>query len=300
MATTTAVPPGTGSIFEPTHAGSSESFKASFDSKPFEFHHGLTDSHPLFNLAAIRRLMDVPAVRNKIAYDAGDIRVDQRWDSISPVKPPIEEVFDNIGTSGAWIVMRYVDRVPEYREVLDACLAEVRKLSGRTVNENEKSREAMLFVTSPNRVTPYHIDRECNFLMQVRGNKTISVFDRNDKDVVPDQELETFWSKDNNAGVYKPQFQDRAFQCVMRSGTGVHIPVNFPHWLQNGDNVSVSFSISYQHKDWRRKNVYQANYLLRKMGMNPTPPGKSLVLDYTKRVAIEAAQRAKRIVKPKK
>ncbi len=299
MATTTAVPLGAGSIFQPTHTGSSESFKASFDSKPFEFHHGLTDSHPLFNLAAIRRLLDVPDVKNSIVYDAGNIRVDQRWETISKIKPPIEEVLDNIGSSGGWIMMRFVHRVPAYREILDECLAEVRKLSGRAVNADEKSREAILFITSPNRVTPYHIDRECNFLMQVTGNKTISVFDRNDKDVVPDQELETYWSKDNNAGVYKPHYQDRAFQTIMRPGTGVHIPVNFPHWLQNSDNVSVSFSISYQYKDWTRKNVYQANYFLRKMGLNPTPPGRSAALDFTKRMVIEAAHRTKRIVKPK-
>lgn len=299
MATTTAAPLRAGSIFEPTHAGSSESFKASFDTKPFVFDHGLTDSHPLFNLAALRALLDAPGVKDNIAYDAGDIRVDQRWDSM-PAKPPIEEVFDNIGTSGAWIVMRRVHRLPAYRELLDACLTEVRKLSGRDVSEDEKSREAMIFVTSPNRVTPYHIDRECNFLMQVRGTKTISVFDREDKDVVPDQELETFWSRDNNAGVYKPQFQDRAFVSHMRPGTGVHIPVNFPHWLKNDDNVSVSLSISYQYKDWARKNVYQANYYLRKMGLQPTPPGRSAAVDYSKRVAVEMALRTKRLIKPKK
>ena len=303
MATTTFASPSAAaarSIFEPTHTGSSQSFKDSFDAKPFEFQHALTESHPLFNLAAIRRLLDVPAVKNSIVYDAGNIRVDQRWETISKVKPPIEEVFDNIGASDGWIMMRFVHRVPEYRQILDECLAEVRKLSGRAVNEDEKSREAILFVTSPNRVTPYHIDRECNFLMQVLGDKAISVFDRNDKDVVPDQELETYWSKDNNAGVYKPQYQERAFQRIMRPGTGVHIPVNFPHWLQNANNVSISFSISYQYKDWARKNVYQANYLLRKMGLNPTPPGRSATLDYTKRMLIEAAHRTKRMVKPKK
>lgn len=64
----------------------------------------------------------------------------------------------------------------------------------------------MIFLTSPNRVTSYHIDRECNFLMQVSDEKTINVFDRNDHEVVPDEELENFWSKDNNAGIYKPHF----------------------------------------------------------------------------------------------
>lgn len=301
FASATSLSLGEHPIFEPTDTGSSEEFKASFDTRPFEFHHSLTTSHPLFNLPAIRRLIDVPEIRNLIAYDAGTIRVDQRWaETVMLSKPPIEEVFDNIATSGGWIAIRYVHRVPEYRAILDECLAEVRKLSGRDVDEDEKSREAMLFVTSPNRVTPYHLDRECNFLMQITGEKTINIFDRNDKEIVTDRELEIFWSKDNTAALYKPEFQDRAFVFAMRPGAGVHIPVNFPHWVQNRDNVSISLSISYQYKDWKRKNVYQANYYLRKLGMKPTPPGQSAVLDYTKRVVIEAALRTKRMIKPKK
>jgi hypothetical protein len=298
FASATSIPLGGQPIFEPMNTGSNEQFRASFDARPFEFRHGLTTSHPLFNLPAIRRLLEVPEVKNSVAYDAADVRVDQRWETIPKEKPPIEEVFDNIATSGGWIMMRFVHRVPEYKAILDACLDEVHRLSGRDVQQDEKSREAIIFVTSPNRVTPYHIDRECNFLMQVMGEKTINIFDRNDKEVVTDQELETYWSKDNNAGVYKPQFQDRAFVTTMRPGTGVHIPVNFPHWVQNRDNVSISLSISYQYKDWKRKNVYQANYFLRKLGMNPTPPGESAVLDYTKRVVIEAAHRTKRMIKP--
>ena len=41
-----------------------------------------------------------------------------------------------------------------------------------------KKCDALIFVTSPNRITPYHIDRECNFLMQVSGSKTISIHNR--------------------------------------------------------------------------------------------------------------------------
>jgi hypothetical protein len=125
----------------------------------------------------------------------------------------------------------------------------------------------------------------------------MNVFDRNDRDVTTEQELETFWSKDNNAGKYKPEFQDRAYVFEMRPGTGVHIPVNSPHWLKTYNEVSISFSISYQYKDTRRKHVYQANYYLRKMGLNPTPPGKSALLDNTKRAAVAAGFAVKNLLK---
>ena len=174
----------------------------------------------------------------------------------------------------------------------------MKRLSGRAIDQDKKSQEAMIFLTSPNRVTAYHIDRECNFLMQVSGEKQINLFDRDDREVVPEHELETFWSKDNNAGVYKPQYQDRAWVYTMRPGTGVHIPVNCPHWLKNGNNVSISLSISYQYQDRRRKNVYQANYYLRKLGWKPTPPGNSHFLDAIKGSAVGAGLAVKSRLKP--
>jgi hypothetical protein len=273
-----------GSVFGPENPG----FREDFDAKPFEFQHSFHASHPLFSRDRLRQLLTHPETRGGIYYDAGEIRVDQRWDSVPARTKPVEEVFDSVDNAGAWIILRRVHKDPEYNAILEECLAEVKRLSGRAIDEDKKSQEAMIFITSPNRVTAYHIDRECNFLMQVSGEKQISVFDRNDREVVPDQELETFWSKDNNAGVYKPQYQDRAYTFTMRPGTGVHIPVNCPHWLKNGNNVSISFSISYQYRDSRRKNVYQANYYLRKMGLHPTPPGTSHLLDALKGSAIGA------------
>jgi len=284
------------SIFEAGNPG----FQENFDEKPFEFSHCFTEDHPLFQISRIRELIENPVTRPGVYFDAGDIRIEQRWDSVPERKQTLEETFDRIDHAGAWILMKRVQHDPDYNEILMQCLDEVQRLSGRQIDQDKKSQEAIIFLTSPHRVTSYHIDRECNFLMQVRGEKEISVFDRNDREVLPEAELETFWSKDNNAGVYKPQYQDRANVFVMRPGTGVHIPVNSPHWLKNGNNVSISLSISYQYKDWRRKYVFQANYYLRKMGMNPTPPGKSPLLDNAKRLVVQVGLNGKKLLQSSK
>lgn len=284
------------SIFEAGNPG----FRENFDEKPFEFSHCFTADHPLFQLSRLRQLLENPVTRPGVYFDAGDIGIGQRWDSVPERKQTLEETFDRVDNAGAWILMKRVQHDPDYNQLLVQCLDEVQRLSGRQIDQDKKSQEAIIFLTSPHRVTSYHIDRECNFLMQVRGDKEISVFDRNDRDVLPEAELETFWSKDNNAGVYKPQYQDRAHVFVMRPGTGVHIPVNSPHWLKNGNNVSVSLSISYQYKDWRRKYVFQANYYLRRMGINPTPPGKSALLDNAKRLVVQVGLNSKKLLQPTK
>jgi hypothetical protein len=271
----------------------SENFQRDFDTIPFSFEHRFQSGHPLFQASRLRKLMENPATRAGIYYDAGDIRVDQRWDAVPPRKLTIEEAFDAIESAGAWMIFRRVHLDPDYDDILNECMRDVKILSGRRIDEDRKSQEAMIFVTSPKRVTSYHIDRECNFLMQVKGRKTINVFPR---DVTPEEELETFWSRDNNAGVYKPELQHRAYVFPMEPGKGVHIPVNCPHWLQNGDNVSISLSISYQYKDSNRKYVYQANYYLRKLGLHPSPPGRYPLLDHSKNLAMAAGIRAKKLL----
>jgi hypothetical protein len=280
------------SIFDANDPG----FKENFDEKPFEFHHCFTSDHPMFKLSRIRKILDNPELRPHAYYDHGAISVDQRWETIPERKLTADECFDRIEIASGWMMMRHLEKDPEYNELLEQCLNEVKHLTGRKIDEDKKSQEAIIFFASPNRVTSYHIDRECNFLMQVSGNKEMNIFDRNDRDVTPETELEKFWAKGNDAGVYKPQFQDHAYVFEMRPGTGVHIPVNSPHWLKTRNNVSISFSISYQYKDTRRKHVYQANYYLRKMGINPTPPGKSPLLDDTKRAVVAAGFAGKNLI----
>ena len=152
--------------------------------------------------------------------------------------------------------------------------------------------DALIFITSPNRTTTYHIDRECNFLLQISGSKTIHMFDQRDKDVVPETELEKFWAVDKNAGQYKPQLQDRATPYRLVPGNGIHIPINDPHWLQNDNNVSISLSVNFTLKDSERANIYRANYFMRKAGMHPAPPFTSPLKDGLKNAMMMSLVRA--------
>lgn len=280
-------------IFDASNPG----FKEDFDELPFEFNHCFTADHPMFQRERMRKIFDDERLKHHAYYDHGAIPVDFQWVNLPERKLSSKEVFDNIGDCQGWMMLRHLQKDPEYNELLQQCLTEVKKLTGRKIDEDQKSQEAIIFYSSPNRNTAYHIDRECNFLMQVQGKKQMNVFDRNDRDVTPETELESFWSKDNNAGKYKAEFQDRAYVFEMRPGTGVHIPVNSPHWLRTYDEVSLSLSISYQYKDSKRKHVYQANYYLRKMGINPTPPGRSALLDNTKRIVVSTGFAGKNLLK---
>jgi hypothetical protein len=266
----------------------SSTYKESFNKSSYSFEHSLA-AHPLF---ALPRLVQLAQSIPNTHFDLGDIKINQRFDQRAAPDVSLLEAMDNIDRSGLWMIIRHADRDPEYRQLLDQFMRELEELTGISLAHEKKSQEAIVFVASPNRLTPYHIDRECNFLLQIKGRKVINIFDRNDKDVVPDEELERYWTVDNDCAVYKPHLQDRAQVYELEPGYGVHIPVNCPHWLRNGDNISISLSVSFQFRDTARANAFRSNYYLRKFGLRPKPPGSSPATDWIKNSS--AAQLATR------
>jgi hypothetical protein len=134
-------------------------------------------------------------------------------------------------------------------------------------------------------------------LLQIQGDKQISIFDRNDREVLSEEEIERFWAVDHNAPRYKPELQHHATVYELRPGNGVHIPVNAPHWVQNGNSISISLNVNFQYRDTVRANLYRLNFVLRKMGVRPSPPGISPIKDRVKSVALLPAVWAKNIAR---
>ena len=270
-------------------------FEREFDRHCFPFTHRLSD-HPLFKPERLFRLARQLALGdpNDVYIDAGDIQVCQRWDQTPGRDLPVEEVMPRLDTAHAWILLRSAQKDPEYAKILDACIDEIIAMSRRDLDNVMKERNALIFLTSPNRVTPYHIDRECSWLYQIQGRKTISVFDRSDREVLPEADIERFWAVDNNAAIYKPEYQNRATVFELLPGQGVHIPVGAPHWVQNGPEVSVSLNINFHYRDAIAADIYRANYWLRRIGLTPTPPHHSAFRDLVKRTFFPLARKARK------
>jgi len=274
----------------------SEQFRSEFDRSSFEFRHRLA-SHPAFTLERLMELAQETQLTRpgNLYYDAGITDLNQRWDRTPKPEFSAVDAIQRIEHCGAWIVLKRADKNPEYAKVLRECMAELQELTRLNLDRVMKLQEVILFITSPKRITTYHIDRECSLLLQIQGDKHISIFDRNDREVLPEEEIEKFWSVDHNAPRYKAELQDHAAVYRLSPGVGVHIPVNAPHWVQNGNNISVSLNVNFQYRDAMRANVYRSNYLLRKMGIKPSAPGISLVKDKIKSVAVLPAVWAKNL-----
>jgi hypothetical protein len=246
-------------------------FQSKFNRIPFLIKHSLGD-HPLF---AMERLLELARKqpRELIEYNAGELDVNQSPDETPLNGLSVEETVRRIRECKSWMVLKHVQHDPEYRELLLACLDQMRPLTER-IAPGMCHPQAFIFLTSPGSVTPYHMDPEHNFLLQVRGSKTIHLFDGRDRRIVSEQDLEVFYGGNTRHMKLADENRERCWVFQLRSGSGLHFPVCYPHYVTNSDEVSVSFSITFRTPDLeRRRVVYEANHQQRLAGRNPPAYG---------------------------
>lgn len=255
-----------------TSSHSREVFQAGFNKHSFLFTHRL-EQHPLLQMPELRNLVkDLAGLPGRLYYNTGTGQVPGGWDINQNASKTAEEAFDSLEESKAWMILKSVQSAPGYAELLHEFTDELHGLIGLCPGVDTYHPVISIIVSSPGRVTPYHMDGECNYLVQIRGDKSVSVFDGTDRDIVTDNELELFWTGNLNAAVYKPDTQPRATRYLLTPGSGVHVPITFPHWVQTHDTVSVSVSFNFELVDRSSADLYRANYRLRKLGWNPNPP----------------------------
>ena len=206
-----------------------------------------------------------------------------------PCDLSVAQMIERIENAGAWIILRNVHKYGGYDRLVNQCLDECQAFVDPSLRKQIEKRVGIIFVTSPKRIATYHIDRECSLLFQIRGEKEISVFDKYDRQVLPEEEIERFWTVDNNAAIYKELYQHRARIYRLKPGVAIHIPVNSPHWVKNSDNVSISLNVNFQFYDCALANIYRVNYYLRKLGVSPVPPGRFRIRDAMKGSAMSCA-----------
>ena len=272
-----------------------ETFRTHFNRKPFLFRHHLCD-HPLFRLPRLAELARTlpPSI---VEYNAGKIPISLPDQDKTPYTGlSAEETVRRIEECSSWMVLKRAEADPECLEVLNRCLDEIEPLS-EPIEPGMCEREAAIFVTSPGSITPYHMDKEINFLLQIRGSKTISVFSASDREVVSEVELERHFTGEaiRRNMVFHERYQKRATVFELKAGYGIHIPTTDPHWIKNGDAVSISFSNGFKTRaSLRRGMIYNLNGRLRKMGLDPSPYGKGALRDTMKLQVLRAINRAER------
>ena len=252
--------------------------------KTFGFRHGLASS-PLVQMDALRDLARFMQDQ-QLSYHFECARggPESGWGS-QPKEATLLDTFDALVGGNALILLKSVHRHPDYNRLLSTFLAELGQTLGVDMARDYRVPICTIILASPHRITPYHMDDSHNFLMQVHGSKRFYVFDGTDPEIVSDHERDAFWGGDANAAVLTDAKQQKAILYDLGPTSGVHVPTNYPHWAQNGSDVSVAVSINFRPVQNRLADVYALNNLLRRRGLHPRPPGKNRVVDECKVVA---------------
>ncbi|SDB82210.1 cupin-like domain-containing protein [Paraburkholderia lycopersici] len=267
-------------------------FKDNFNLRPFKFNHILHQSG-LFEIPRIvevaQRMLEKNGNVCAINFKNGSL--DTKF-SAMPHSKRLTEAFSRVGENDSWIKLTQAQLYDaDYAHVLDTITSELEELSDFPLRTDMTLVTMTLLITSPNVSTPFHIDHETNFLFQLQGSKDVCLFPATDRELVPDQEVERYYAGNFEAARYRREMQNRGTIFRLSPGEVVHHPSLAPHWVKNDDNISVSISINYCMKSIEeRARVYQANYVLRMMGLKPLPPGVSPLRDSLKRKVISTLE----------
>lgn len=199
-----------------------------------------------------------------------------------PGLPPIEAL-ERIEESRVWLALHNVQLDAEYRALVDEVLDAVKPVVD-ACDPGMCHRAGWIFVTSPGAVTPYHMDHEHNFILQVRGRKTLHVWEPLDREVVSERSLDLFHAVNSRELVrWSEAIQPRAHVFELEPGMGGYMPSTSPHWVRNGPEVSVTVSATYYTDSTRRvEALHVLNHRLRGLGLAPRAVGTSPVRDAVK------------------
>jgi hypothetical protein len=243
--------------------------------REFGLRHSLA-GHPLLSLEALAQLADALPARAVERHEA--------WQPLlvpggcAELADPPSATVRTIETNGRWMVLWNIEQVVRYRRLLDDILDEAAPLLPPREGGMGR-REAFLFLSSPNAITPVHFDPEHNFLLQIRGVKELRV------GRFPDRRWELReldrYHDGGHRNLEKVPPKSSVFQLL--PGDGAYLYPWVPHWVYNGPAASVSLSITFRtRRSERIELAHTLNARLRKRGWAPTPAGQSAIVDEPK------------------
>ncbi|MBZ0215823.1 MAG: cupin-like domain-containing protein, partial [Fimbriimonadaceae bacterium] len=232
--------------------------------------------------------------RDRIEYSSGDLRPDQNPEEIRRLDMAPEKVIEQIETCGAWMVIKNVECMPEYRALLEDILGSGAREAGFDALQaaGMTDIQGFIFIASANSVTPFHADNEDNLFVHLRGRKFFHVIENEDRTIVSDADLESYPGKHRNLK-YREEFEKRAIVYDLAPGDGIFVPYNWPHWVETGDDYAISMQVTWRSPRVARLNKLQfANAILRSIHLPQAAPGRYPLWDGFKIAAYTLARGA--------
>jgi ribosomal protein L16 Arg81 hydroxylase len=262
-----------------------ESHHDFYDRKPFITNHNLM-GHPLLTMESLGELVQrLP--QQQVYFSSAKVSRDADFDRAWMLHRPrmsLADAVKDFANAEAYIMVRSPETDPEYQPLFKQILADVEQYT-RARDPHISNAMLYLFISSPNSTTPFHIDRYTTFLMQFEGSKKVYTWAPTDRETVPEEALETIFAEPSQRmPLLSAEHEAASTEHFLPSGSALHIPFIAPHWVKNGDAVSISMSIIFRSRRTDRvRNTYIFNSRMRKrLKITPRPVGRAPWIDSSK------------------
>jgi hypothetical protein len=255
--------------------------------------------HPMFELEALKALcrrMGPAAVKHRV----GVVPVDAHFDtSLGKYRQGLafEDAVDRLEENRAYLAVYNPEKDPEYAPVIEGLVGEL----GLGLRERERSfnwYSTYIFISAQDAVTPYHMDREMNYLLQIRGTKSVQLWDPMDPTVMTPAQRDYLFSHAFDARpTWRAELAPLAEHFDLAPGLGVHHPFIAPHLVTTGPALSISLAVTFRSPrsdTW--SNAHFFNHKMQRFGFGRIPVHDSEVVDSVKATFVRAIRAAKSAV----
>ncbi len=228
-------------------------------------------AHPLLALERLVTL-GVRLPPASVEYNSGNLPIGVAPADVPKPSLSIGDTIRSIEENGSWMVLKRIEQDADYAALLRDVLAEIAPIVAHASGPM-LTLQGFIFISSPNAVTPFHFDPEHNILCQIRGRKVMTLFPARDEAIVPQRFHEGYHTGGHRNLVWDEGFATKGVPHPLGPGDAVHVPVMSPHWVQNGDAVSISLSVTWRSAwSYEEADAHAFNNWLRRFGLHPARP----------------------------
>ena len=269
--------------------------RAYYNREPFLIGHRLA-THPSFSLPslfALCRRMPAEKILFRVGQIPGDAELDSSYDRYKR-DLTLDDALEHFEERQAYICINNPELDTWYKPIIEGLLGEIAAKTD-PIDSEVSWYSTYVFISSRDSVTPYHMDREMNFLLQIQGTKTVHLWDPADRDIMTDEEKDLLLSRTGDRPTYKPSFESKAMTYQLKPGLGVHHPFIAPHRVHTGPELSISLAVTFRT---RRSDIWndahRFNARMRRLGLEPVAVGQNFFVDRAKSELARMSQRVRR------
>ncbi|WP_198670155.1 hypothetical protein [Dyella sp. C9] len=271
--------------------------QTAYNRRPFLVRHQLA-SHPLFGLDelfALCRRLPREQMLVRMGRIPGDATFETSYEKYRQGMH-LEDVLERFEELGSYLCINNPERDASYRPLIEGLLGEVAAQT-EPLDPTMSWYSSYVFISAQDSVTPYHMDREMNFLLQVRGQKTVYLWDQDDDEIMSAEQKDHLLARVGLKPPYHPSFESKAASYALEPGTGVHHPFIAPHRVHTGPQLSVSLALTFRTRQsdmWT--DAHRFNARMRRLGLRPHPIGRNRLVDHAKCGIARVGQRVHRML----